>query len=146
MRIQIRKKQHFVSPYVYAGLPEEDVISQLQIQQDDEVMQITKDSIVEVACSICNKFNDTQYLPEDVKGRSRQGKLVEIRHMATYFMRELLDAKWSVIGWHLGSRDHSTAINSYRQWADRTSLPFEKRTHKMNEAMYRAFGIKDVQL
>lgn len=145
MRIQIKKKQHFVSPYVYAGLLEEGVISQLQIQQNDDIMQITKDSIVEVACSICNKFNDTQYLPEDVKGRSRQGKLVEIRHMATYFMRELLYAKWSVIGWHLGSRDHSTAINSYRKWADRTSLPFEKRTHKMNDAMYRAFGIKDVQ-
>jgi chromosomal replication initiation ATPase DnaA len=141
MRIQIKKKQHFVSPYVYAGLPEEGVISQLQIQQDDEVMQITKDSILEVACSICNKFNDTQYLPEDVKGRNRQGELVEIRHMATYFMRELLDAKWSVIGWHLGGRDHSTAINSYRKWADRTSLPFEKKTHKMNDAMYRAFGI-----
>ena len=145
MRIQIRKKQHFISPYVYVGLPEEGVITQLQIQQDDEVAEITKDSIVEMACSICNKFNDTQYLPEDVKGRSREGKLVEIRHMATYFMRELLDAKWVVIGRHLGSRDHSTAINSYRKWADRTSLPFEKRTHKMNDAMYRAFGIKEVE-
>jgi len=144
MRIQIKKKQHFVSPYVYAGLNESGVITQLKNVPTKDGLPMTKDTILEVACSICNKFNDTQYLPEDVKGPIRKQQLVEIRHMSTFFMRKWLNAKWVVIAWFLGGRNHSTAINSFKQWDNLSNLSFERRVHQMNNAMCRAFNIKEM--
>lgn len=144
MRIQIKKKQHFVSPYVYAGLDESGVITQLKIAPTKDGLPITKDTILEMACSICNKFNDTNYLPEDVKKPNRKKELVEIRHMATFFMRKLLNANWRTIGQFLGGRDHSTAINSYNQWDNLSNLSFEKRIHQINNSMCRSFNVKEM--
>ena len=144
MRIQIRKKQHFVSPYVYVGLDESGVITQLKLVPQKDGIPITKENILEVACSICNKMNGTDILPEDVKGKNRRKEFVEIRHLSTFFMRKLLDANWRTIGRFLGGRDHSTAINSFNQWDNRSSLKFEKRIHQINNAMCRSFGVKEM--
>lgn len=142
--ITIKKKQHYVSPYIYAGLDESGVITQLKLAPQKDGIPITKENILEVATSICNKMNETYFTPDDVKKRSRKKEIIEIRHLSAFFMRKLLNESWTAIGRFLGGRDHSTAINSFKQWDNATSLPFEKRVHQINNSMCRSFGIKEM--
>lgn len=52
---------------------------------------------------------------KDLEGKSRQKELVWARHIIVYFSRTLLNSTYKSISEELGSRDHSTLTNSFKQ-------------------------------
>lgn len=55
----------------------------------------------------------------DIKGKKRNKKIAETRHIAIYVARELLEYSYPELGNEFGGRDHSTILNAYNNIADR---------------------------
>ena len=55
----------------------------------------------------------------DIKGKKRNKKIAETRHIAIYIARELLEYSYPELGTEFGGRDHSTILNAYNNIADR---------------------------
>ena len=128
------------NPYHIPGLYSSSIILQLE-RANRGVLEITRDNILNECISIMNEKNKTNYNKEDAISKCRVTELVEIRHMAAYHLRNILDMQWKSIGRYLGNRDHSTAINSHRQWSDWSEQKYNKQIHKANERLLNAFGL-----
>ena len=55
----------------------------------------------------------------DIKGKKRNKKIAETRHIAIYIARELLEYSYPELGNEFGGRDHSTILSAYNNIADR---------------------------
>lgn len=65
----------------------------------------------------------------DIKGKKRNKKIAETRHIAIYIARELLEYSYPELGNEFGGRDHSTILSAYNNIADRikTDPNFDSR-------------------
>ncbi|WP_407434499.1 chromosomal replication initiator protein DnaA [Treponema sp.] len=65
----------------------------------------------------------------DIKGKKRNKKIAETRHIAIYIARELLEYSYPELGNEFGGRDHSTILSAYNNIADRikTDPSFDSR-------------------
>ncbi|MBP5402069.1 MAG: chromosomal replication initiator protein DnaA [Treponema sp.] len=55
----------------------------------------------------------------DIKGKKRNKKIAETRHIAIYIARELLEYSYPELGNEFGGRDHSTILSAYNNISDR---------------------------
>ena len=64
-----------------------------------------------------------------IKGKKRNKKIAETRHIAIYIARELLEYSYPELGNEFGGRDHSTILSAYNNIADRikTDPSFDSR-------------------
>lgn len=54
----------------------------------------------------------------DLKGKKRDAKIANSRHVAIYIAREITGASFPYLGIEFGNRDHSTIMNSHTKIAD----------------------------
>jgi chromosomal replication initiation ATPase DnaA len=116
-----------INPYYIPGLIDSKVLRQIELAKYR--MPLTTNNILEMCMSILNNINETSFTLEDVKSKSRKNEVVEIRHFASYHLREVKRMTWLSIGKLLGNRDHSTALNGHRRWES-----WEKSDHKVRQA------------
>lgn len=132
-----------INPYCIPGLKESSILIQVE-RSNTGTIPVTKENILIECIRIMNRLNKTSYKMEDVMSKSRVKELVEIRHFASYHLRNILNIKWTSIGRFLGNRDHSTAINSFNQWDDWSSQKYNKEIHKANKELMQFFDLKPI--
>ncbi len=66
-------------------------------------------SIIDIINKVSEKFNVS---PDDLKSKSRQGRIIQPRFIGMYLARDLAGMTHTDIGKEFGDRDHSTVINA----------------------------------
>lgn len=84
---------------------------------DGEKVEMTKYNIKpEEIIAICADVFDTPY--KEVIGISRKHPIIFARHAACYYLKNYTMLTLKEIGKCLGDKDHSTIINSIKEWTD----------------------------
>ncbi len=66
-------------------------------------------SVTDIINKVSEKFNVS---PDDLKSKSRQGRIIQPRFIGMYLARDLAGMTTTDIGKEFGDRDHSTVINA----------------------------------
>ncbi len=72
-------------------------------------------SISDIISKVSEKFNVS---PDDLKSKSRQGRIIQPRFIGMYLARDLAGMTHTDIGKEFGDRDHSTVINACNKIMD----------------------------
>ena len=103
----------------YQDLIKKDVT--IDIAQDllkDTISCATGNSVsMETILKVVANIENTSIA--DIKGKKRNKKIAETRHIAIYIARELLEYSYPELGNEFGGRDHSTILSAYNNIADR---------------------------
>ena len=80
----------------------------------------------------------------DIKGKNRNKKIAQTRHIAIYIARELLEYSYPELGNEFGGRDHSTILTAYNnmQYKIKTDPSFEQKVKSIIEQIkgYKKFN------
>ena len=97
----------------YQDLIKKDVT--IDIAQDllkDTISCATGNSVsMETILKVVANIENTSIA--DIKGKKRNKKIAETRHIAIYIARELLEYSYPELGNEFGGRDHSTILSAY---------------------------------
>jgi chromosomal replication initiator protein len=80
------------------------------------------EKVLQVACMVCN------VTPSEVLSKGRRGDIMTARHLVVYLLRHDYALHYAEIGRRL-NRDHSTAINSFKQFSN--SLDYRKEERRI---------------
>jgi chromosomal replication initiator protein len=78
------------------------------------------EKVLQVACMVCN------VTPAEVLSKMRRGDIMTARHLVVYLLRHDYALHYAEIGRKL-HRDHSTAINSFKQFSNSLEYRREER-------------------
>jgi len=91
------------------------------------------EKVLQVACMVCN------VTPSEVLSKMRRGDIMVARHLVVYLLRHDFALHYAEIGRRL-NRDHSTAINSFKQFGN--SLDYRKEERRIYATAKELLGME----
>lgn len=91
------------------------------------------EKVLQVCCMVCN------VTPTEVLSKCRRGDIMTARHLIVYLLRFDYALHYSEIGRKL-NRDHSTAINSFKQFSN--SLEYRKEEKRLYNTAKELLGME----
>jgi len=90
------------------------------------------EKVLQVACMVCN------VTPAEVLSKGRRGDIMLARHLIVYILRHDFAMHYAAIGRKL-NRDHSTAINSFKQFG--YALDYRKEEKRIYATAKELLGV-----
>ena len=91
------------------------------------------EKVLQVCCMVCN------VTPSEVLSKCRRGDIMTARHLVVYLLRFDYALHYAEIGRKL-NRDHSTAINSFKQFSN--SLEYRKEEKRLYNTARELLGME----
>ena len=91
------------------------------------------EKVLQVCCMVCN------VTPSEVLSKCRRGDIMTARHLVVYLLRFDYALQYAEIGRKL-NRDHSTAINSFKQFSN--SLEYRKEEKRLYNTARELLGME----
>lgn len=92
------------------------------------------EKVLQVGCMVCN------VTPAEVLSKSRRGDIMLARHLIVYLLRHDYLMHYAEIGRKL-QRDHSTAINSFKQFG--YALEYRKEEQRLYNTAKELLGLNE---